>query len=114
MLEDALVRGQVEQLATLQAQLFQAPWKVLEGHFFSVDVAVMQLKPCQARSWKRSDEDLGVDGVESRDYQCLQCRENTLQRDSRSEWLLFLENLGIIRRISCLIFSDFQILQAEL
>ena len=55
MLEDALVRGQVEQLATLQAQLFQAPWKVLEGHFFSVDVTVMQLKLCQARSWKRKD-----------------------------------------------------------
>ena len=62
---------------------------------------------------KRSDGDLGVDGLESRDYQCLQCRENTLQRDSRSEWLLFSENLGVKRKISCMIF-DFQILQAEL
>ena len=62
---------------------------------------------------KRSDEDLGVDGRESRDYQCLQCRENMLQRDSRSVRLLFLENLGFKRRIGRLIF-DFQILQTEL
>ena len=109
VLEDALVSGQVEQLAPLQAQLFKAPRKVLEGHFFSVDVTVMQLKLCQARSWKRKDLMKIEASMGYRDYyQCLQCRENTLQRDSRSEWLLFLENLGIIRRISCLT-SHFQI-----
>ena len=47
MLEDTLVCGQVPQLATLQAQLSQALWEVLEGYFFSVDIAVMQLKHCQ-------------------------------------------------------------------
>ena len=47
VLEDTLVGGQVPQLATLQAQLPQALWEVLEGYFLRVDVTIMQLKRCQ-------------------------------------------------------------------
>ena len=47
VLEDTLVRGQVPQLAALQAQLSQALREVLEGDFLSVDVRVVQLKRCQ-------------------------------------------------------------------
>ena len=34
VLEDALVRGKVEELAALQAQLFYALWEMMEGNFF--------------------------------------------------------------------------------
>ena len=48
VLENTLVRGQVPQFATLQAQVSKALRKVVEGHFLGVDVTVMQLKRCQA------------------------------------------------------------------
>ena len=47
VLEDTLVRRQVPQFTTLQAQVSKALWKMVEGHFLSVDVTVMQLKRCQ-------------------------------------------------------------------